>query len=43
MEYIMKVQLASVPEILYFVINPLKQVGPYKDRFLPLRERSELP
>jgi hypothetical protein len=26
----------------FFIIN-INAVGPYKDRFLPLRERSELP
>jgi hypothetical protein len=24
-------------------LKPINTVGPYKDRFLPLRERSELP
>jgi hypothetical protein len=27
----------------YTIGGPIKTVGPYKDRFLPLRERSELP
>jgi hypothetical protein len=25
------------------ILKPINTVGPYKDHFLPLRERSELP